>query len=267
MLSQLALNTKVHLRFYTRNRLLIAFGLVMLLLFGLTLVPMLLFESSSDRFNTLRAITSMMSGYSMVFVASLGLFAISSHLRNRNVKLVLTKPCLPEIWLASIFVSAVLVAVAIYTLLIVATVALSLFWGIPWQWGFAFVAVDGASRALIQMALLTCLATAVHPVMAVLIALFFNEGVFFELKTLIAGALAADSGRSWLRVTRVVCDALYLIMPMASPFSARTETVYGSLRTSGGDWLALAGVVGYSALLSAFLFLISDYMLRRKSLI
>ena len=54
---------------------------------------------------------------------------------------------------------------------------------------------------------------------------------------------------------------------MAEPLAKRTESVYSSLRVDGGDWLNLVGVIGYSFLLSAFLFLLSDYLLRRKSLI
>ncbi len=267
MSSLLLLNTRVHLRFYARNRLLLAFGLLMLLLFGLTLIPMLMMGTSSDRFNALRTITGQMSGYALVFTASLGLFAVSSHLRGRNVKMVLTKPCLPEIWLASIFLSALLVALAIYSLLVGAALALSWYWSIPWQWGFVFVAVDGLCRAVIQMAFLTCLATAFHPVVAVLIALFFNESIFYQLKYLVAGAIAADGGKPWLMAASVVCDAFYVVLPMAEPLSNRTEKVYSSLRVGGGDWLSLVGVLGYSALLSAFFFLVSDYLLRRKRLI
>ena len=267
MIDQLLLNTRVHLRFYARNRLLLAFGLVMLLFFGLTLVPMLMFETSSDRFNMLRMITVQMSGYALVFTASLGLFAISSHLRNRNVKMVLTKPCLPEIWLGSIFLSASLVAVLIYAIVTLAVAAIGWLWGIPWQWGFVFVALDGACRALIQMAFLTCLGTAFHPVVAVLIAMFFNEGIFYQLKYLLAGAIAADGSKPWLLAASVVCDAFYMVMPMAEPLSNRTESVYNSLRAGVGDWLNLVGVVGYSLLLCAFLFLVSDYVLRRRSLI
>jgi hypothetical protein len=267
VLSQLLLNTRVHLRFYARNRLLLAFGLVMLLLFGLTLGPMLMFETSSDRFNILRMITVQLNVYALLFTASLGLFAVSSHLRNRNVKMVLTKPCLPEIWLASIFLSALLVAVAIYTLVALTVAALGGLWGIPWQSGFAFVAIDGACRAVIQMAFLTCLGTAFHPVVAVLVALFFNEGIFFQLKYLLAGAIAADGGKPWLLAASVVCDGFYFLMPMVEPLSNRTESVYSSLRAGGGDWLNLLGVVGYSVLLCAFLFLLTDYLLRRKSLI
>jgi hypothetical protein len=267
MLDQLLLNTRVHLRFFARNRLLLAFGLVMLLLFGVTLVPMVLFQSSSDRFNLLRSITGQMSGYALVFTASLGLFAISSHLRNRNVKMVLTKPCLPETWLASIFLSALLIAVAIHALLALAAALLSWFWGIPWQWGFVFVAADGACRAMIQMSLLTCLATAFHPVVAVLVALFFNEGTFYQLKFLVAGAGTADGGNARLTAAGVLCDSIYMILPMADPFADRTKEVYQSLRVGVGDWLSLGMAIGYSALLSAFLFLVTDYLLRRKRLI
>jgi hypothetical protein len=265
--NQLLLNTRVHLLFLARNRLLLAFGLVMLLLFGLTLFPMFMFDTSSDRFNMLRQLTAQVSGYSMVFTASLGLFAVSSHLRERNVKLVLTKPCLPEIWLASIFLSAFLVAAVIYMLVALGAAMLSWFWGIPWQWGFVFVAISGACRAIIQMSLLTCLACAFHPVVAVLIALFFNEGMFYQLKFFIAGSLAADSDRPWLVLASVLCDAIYTVVPIADPFEKSMQPVYLSLRASGADWLNLIGAVGYTALLSAFLFLTSDYLLRRKNLI
>jgi hypothetical protein len=253
------------LRFFARNRLLLAFGLVMLLLFGLTLVPMVMFDTSSDRFNLLRSITSQMSSYAMVFTASLGLFAVSSHLRGRNVKMVLTKPCLPETWLASIFIAALLVAMAIYTLLAVAAAILSWIWDIPWQWGFVFVAVDGAGRALIQMSFLTCLATAFHPVVAVLIALFFNEGIFYHLKFLLAGS--PDAGKPWLTAASVLCDVFYMVLPMADPLANRTKDVYQSLRAGEADWLNLGMALGYSVLLSALLFVVTDYLLRRKQLI
>ena len=72
MLDQLLLNTRIHLLFFARNRMLLAFGLVMLLFFGLSLLPMIMFDTSSDRFNMLRQLTSMVSGYAMVFTATLG---------------------------------------------------------------------------------------------------------------------------------------------------------------------------------------------------
>lgn len=267
MLDQLLLNTRIHLLFFARNRMLLAFGLVMLLFFGLSLLPMIMFDTSSDRFNMLRQLTSMVSGYAMVFTATLGLFAMSSHLRDRSVKLVLTKPCLPETWLASIFLAAVLIAVAIYTLLALGAGLLSWLWDIPWQWGFVLIAIDGACKAIIQMSLLTCLATAFHPILAILIALFFNEGMFYQLKFFLAGGIAADGARPGLLMAGVLVDAFYMVSPMAAPFEKSLEPVYASLRTSGGDWLTLLGVLGYTAFVSGFLFLLSDYLLRRKSLI
>lgn len=128
------------------------------------------------------------------------------------------------------------------------------------------MALDGACRAVIQMSFLTCMATAFHPVVAVLIALFFNEGMFYQLKFLVAGAIAADGSKPLLMPASVLCDAFYLVMPMADPLSKQTESVYRALRASSSDWLNLGITLGYSVLLSAFLFLVSDYMLRRKRL-
>jgi hypothetical protein len=56
-------------------------------------------------------------------------------------------------------------------------------------------------------------------------------------------------------------------MPMVTPLSKSTETVYNTLRVGGADWETLAIVIAYSLVLSTFLFLLSDLVLRRKNLI
>jgi hypothetical protein len=197
----------------------------------------------------------------------LGLFAVSAHLRERSVKLVLTKPCLPETWLASIFLAAILVTFAIYGFVALGAAALSWIWEIPWQSGFLLMAVESACQAVIQMAFLTCLAVAFHPVVAVLMALFFNEGAIYQLKFLLTGGIASGGDTPGLTLATVLCDTLYMVLPMISPFEKELDSVRMSLRATGGDWLTLLGVLGYTAFVTVFLFLLSDYLLRRKNLI
>ena len=51
LIRQILANIGANLRFFLRNRLLAAFLLVMLALLGLSLVPMLLFSTNSQKFN------------------------------------------------------------------------------------------------------------------------------------------------------------------------------------------------------------------------
>lgn len=267
MREPLWLNTAVHLRFYARNRLLLAFGLVMLGMMGLSMLPMILMDTSANRFSLLQMIIGQLNGYALVFTASLGLFALSSHLRARNVKMVLTKPCRPETWLASIFLSALLVGVVLHGLVALAGTALSLAWSIPLQPGLVFIALEGFFRSAIWLAVLTTLTMVFHPVLALLVALVFSEGTFYGLKYLVASAVATSGPGAGLTVAGVVCDIVYTLLPMSEPFSDRTETVHSSWRVFTGDWLMLGAVFGYSLLMTVFLYLLSLYLLRRRALV
>jgi hypothetical protein len=262
MREQLLLNTGVHLRFFARNRLLLAFGLLLTVFLLLSLVPMLLWQTSASRFSQLQMITEQMRDFSLVFTASLGLFAVSSHIRNRSVKLVLTKPCPPGVWLASIFASAALVGLLLYSAIAIAGLALSLAWNIPLQPGLVFTALDGFFQATVWLAFVIALTMAFHPVVAAMMALFVNDGTFYQLKFLIESAQLAQEKRGWLTLARFVCDIVYGLLPMAHPFSDRTEMVYASWRVGARDWAVLGGAGGYALLALAFFYLLSLFLLR-----
>jgi hypothetical protein len=261
----LFVNTRCLLRFHSRNRLLIGFGLVMLAIFALSFVPLLLIETTSSRFEMLRTLSEQMNSYALFFVPALGLLAVASHVSARNVKLVVTKPCPPEAWLGGVFLSATLVAFAIHASIALLTAVLSVWWNVPYQGGFLFVAVEGLFASLVMLSFLTALTMAVHPVIAVFTVLFFNESMFYQLRFAIAGAQASGT-RPGLLVAQVVCDTLYQLLPMLDPLGERAAALRISLRATGHDWvlLALAGL--YTALAVAFFFVVAAFLLRRKSL-
>jgi hypothetical protein len=263
----LLLNTRVHLRFYARNRLLLAFALLMAGIMGLSMVPMLIWETSADRFSQLQAIAGELNDFALVFVASLGLFAVSFHIRNRSIKLVLTKPCPPGTWLASIFVSAGIVAAVLYGLIALISLGLSLIWKIPLQPGIAFVPFDGFVQSLVWLSFVTLLTVAFHPVVAVMVALFFNDGMFLQLKYLIESARVADAKRLWLPVAGFLCDLMYALLPMAHPFGEKSAAAHANWRVTGADLQALAAATGYAALAMALFYAASLYLLRRKDFV
>lgn len=261
----LLVNTRSLLRFHSRNRLLMGFGLVMLAIFALSFIPLLLMETTTSRFEMLRTLSERMNGYALFFVPALGLLAVSSHLSARNIKLVVTKPCPPEAWLGGVFLSATVVAFAIYASMALLTALLSVWWKVPYQGGFLFVAVEGFFASLVMLSFLTALAMAVHPVLAVFVVLFFNESLFYQLRSVIAGAQATGT-KPALLAAQVVCDSLYQILPMLDPLGERVTALRVSLRATAHDWLLLALAGLYAGVAVAFFFVIAAFLLRRKSL-
>lgn len=266
MLDQLAANTVVHLKFFARSRLLIALAVIVAAITAVGVVPALLMSSSIGRFEQLRMLVSMFSSATLLLTSSLGLLAAAAHIRGRTLRMVLTRPCPPEVWLASIFVAGTAVIAALHLLMAIATAAASLAWGVPYQTGFAFLAADGFCRALIWFAWVTALGVAFHPVVAALLALFFNEGMLFGVKFLVASGAQA-SGGSWpfAAMGRVV-DAAYMAVPMVTPFEQETEAIYSSLRTVPSDWVVLLQIMGYTVLAMAFFFCVCDVIIRRRPL-
>src|SRR5260370_2544848 len=167
-----------NLAYYRRSRLLIAFALVFLLLTGLSSLPSFFGNSGVQNFNTLQEIYSSMNGFLFFFAAALGLLVVSSHLRNRSLKMVFTKPCSPAVWLLSAFVSAVAVTLLLNFVVLASAVVLSFVWHLPVRAGLLFISVDTFVASVGLIAYLMLLATLAHPAIAVTFALIFNADLF-----------------------------------------------------------------------------------------
>lgn len=267
MLDQLVLNTLVHLKFFARNRLVMGLALIVVVVFALSLAPAFLMGSTIGRFDLLRMMVSQIGSITLLLTSGLGLFAIAAHVRGRNLKLVFTRPCPPEVWLASVFLAGGLVIGGLHLLIAAGTWALSAALGVPYQSGFAFLALDGFFRSMVWFSYVTALSIVFHPVLAVLLALFLNEGTFYALKFALASAASTGAARSGLAtVGRALVDVFYYLLPITHPFSDRTAAVYSSMRVVRADWSVLLQVAGYASLATLFFFCVSDLLLRRKSL-
>jgi hypothetical protein len=265
MAERLRQHTITHLRFYLRNRLLLGFALIVLALWTLGLVPFFLMQSSGDRFDTLNALSSQIRSYAWFYTASLGLFALWSHVSTRSVTLVFTRPGAPEIWLASIFLSVFLVALAVHAVGIVVTFALSAAWDIPYQAGFLWLTLDSLLETVIVVSALTALASAIHPVLALLAFVVFNEALLFNVDSMLLGAIQAWGPNSFLIAVERGVRAIQVTVPWLDPFSSHTTAVEYSLRVTASDWGYLAATAGYAAAAFVFFFLFADYFLRRRT--
>src|SRR5208283_2717223 len=116
------------LTYFRRSRLLLAFILVFLLLASLSLLPAIYSNSRVASFDSLREIFTTFNTFLVYFGAGLGLFVMSSHLSNRSLKMVFTKPCPPPLWLASAFLASALVSLVLIAFVLLCAVGLSFLW-------------------------------------------------------------------------------------------------------------------------------------------
>lgn len=261
----LLLHTRVLLKFYLRNRLILAFTLIVCALWSLELIPMVLFESPGSRFDTLRSLSSQLHDVVWFATAAFGLFAIWSHTSNRSTSLIFTRPVRPESWTSAVFVSAFIVAAAGHAIVLLLTMALSLAWKVPLQTGFVWTAANGFFQSVIVISGLTALATAIHPVLAVFAFAVFSESIFYQLDTLLLSYIQGRTAGLGIRFLESVVRGIHLGLPMLSPFARQTVTVESSLRVTSADWGYLASIAAYAGVAFLFFFLFADYALRRRA--
>ena len=270
MASHLWSSVRTNLLFYRRNRLLWLIAIVLVFSFLVTLVPALFLRTSSQRFEIVKTIFDYLNYFYFLFAAALGLVSVSSHLRDRSIKMVMTKPVRPEVWLGSHFIAAALVFVGLMVVNLLVTSTLMLFWGIPLQSGLIMLAATTVCRCLILFSFLTFLSVLVHPVLAGVLALLFQDGLFYQLSTLTASAqrlAESDIYRSFLAATKYGLLIVYKVLPVYSPFQEEFASVEQSLRVESVHLLPFFWTALYAATFSTLLFLLTVWALRNRRLI
>ena len=263
----LKVNLRAHLLYYRRSRLLLAFALVFLVLTLLSALPAVFSPSRAAAFSAAREIFDMLNMFLIAFSAGLGLFLISSHLRDRNLKMVFTKPCPPALWLASTYLSAIGVSLLLNAMILVCALAMSLLGHTKVQAGLAFVSADTFAASVGMIAYLMFLAMVIHPVIAVVFVLIFNPSTFYSLQIWILAVQSAGAKSVVLRALERLFHYCYMALPMVHPFSRQTQGIGQSLHVTPGQWPYLLYSLGYSLSLAALSYCLSLFFLQRKKLI
>lgn len=269
MLSPIRTNVVVHLKFYQRDRILLGATVAIFLILALSLIPALFFMTHSDRLANVRTIFHQLSSFAYLVTAVAVMLAVSDQIRNRSIKMVLTKPFPAEAWIISVLVSGLIVAAVFYAGVFLICSALFAVWGIPFQWGLLFMTVNDLLQTLILVSYMTLLVVIFHPVLAAFFAIIFHEGSFYMLKLLLNSgiqALGEGSVSSSLKAIRALVDVVYLATPALTPFSRETEKIYSSLRLEDGKLQYLAFSLIYVLVSSSFFFLLAAYCLKKKRL-
>ena len=269
MKEQILANIKTNLKFYSRNALLLLILIVVLISASITVFFSISYATAKVKFEVIQSIANTLSTYSSLIIALLGILAVSSHIKNRCLKMVFTKPCSPDIWLLSLYYSIILVAVVLSFIIFLVTWALFLIWKIPFQWGLICVLLYNLFNALIFSFLLLFLGIIVHPILAIFCVLTFQESSFYWITTTIrAAAKGALPGIKvfYLTLADKLAYFIYLVLPL-SPYQKEMERVTRSWIAQGKDWFHLGIAALYTLTISALLYFFSCYLLKRKRLI
>lgn len=270
MLRQLLASIRVNLTFYRRNRLLLVVAVLLSFMFIISLIPSLLFETSTQRFVVITTILEPLNFFFFLFAGALGLVAVSSHLRDRSIKMVATKPLPPELWLLSHVVSASVLFAGLAGCALILAGGLLLFWEIPFQTGLVYLSVLTVCRCSIVYGYLTFLTTLVHPAVAGLIVVVLQQDTFYHLSLLAAsGQRIVESGlyQALLGSVKQVLYMCYLVLPIYTPFPEEVGRIEASYRLESGDVRFLLWSVAYTLALTALLYFLSIAALRRRRLI
>jgi len=264
MFQQIIANIQTNLIFYRRNRLLVAASVFIVLMLGLTTLPSLFFMSSSKHLDQVRTIVQQIHSFAFVLTAGLGLLLVSQHIRDRSVKMVFTKPCLPETWLLSSFLSAAIVAFVLYAGAFIIAVILSALWGIPFPSGIIYISLNEYFQTLSLMAYVTFLSVIFHPVLAALFILLFQEQTFYYMKMLLASGIKATGEQPFLKLLKLLVDVVYMVLPTFNPYADKTHQIYSTLRGSDANWDYLFPAIAYALTVTALYYFLTVLVLKKK---
>ncbi len=238
--------------------------------FLVSLIPALFFQSSSQRFEIAKTVFEYWNYFVFLFAAALGLISVSSHLRDRSIKMVATKPVPREIWLASHFMAASIVVVALLAGNLLLTSLLFLAWKIPLQSGLLLLAATTACRCIVLFSFLTFLSVVMHPAMAAVVALVLQDATFYQLGILTASA-ERMTDLSWYKALLASIKYLLLIayklLPVYSPYAEEFAYVASSLRAEASHLAPFLWTGVYTATFAGLLFLLTASVLGRRRLI
>jgi ABC-type transport system involved in multi-copper enzyme maturation permease subunit len=267
VLPLLKANILTDIAYYRRSRLLLAFLLVFLLMTGLSSLPPLFADSSVQSFNALQGIYTTLSEFLLLFAGGLGLFVISSHLRNRSLKMVFTKPCSPAVWLASAFLAAVVVSLVLNGVVLGTAVLISYGFHLPVRGALLFISLDTFIASVGIVAYLMLLGMVMHPAIAATFALIFNAGLFYDAQTWSTAVIRSGNSSLAVRGLNDLFHYLYLLLPMVRVFGEKTQDIYNTFRVAPGEWKLLFYSFGYALAVSTFCYLLALLALHRKKLI
>lgn len=260
MMAALRLHIAANVICLRRNRLLHAFMLLVAVGAATVVVPALAFGDTSNRFEAMRVLARMLHGATSLMTPGVGLFLLWVHRRGRSIAMVATTAAPFGAWVAAIPATSALVGAAAHAAIALLLVVLSQVWGVTYQYGFAYLALDGFTESMIALGIITTLSVFVHPLLAVMLVTLVNDTTVLAVRQ---GLELLPLG-PFVRVVRAVSAALYFVVPATDPFGERTEAMLRTMRVATSDWRYLGWAAAYAILVLALAQVTTLVWLRRR---
>jgi hypothetical protein len=257
-------NFVADVKFLRRSRLIMAFVLVFLVITLLSILPSAFGQSEFKSFGTMEQIYGELRLFLAILAGGMGLFLVSFHQRDRSLKMVFTKPCTPANWLLAAMLSASFVSFVLNVVICAVLVGLSYGWHLAVRPGLMFLACESVIVDIIVISTMTLLASLVHPAVAATVAIVFNGNLFYSFLQWSLQTIAEGNKTLKMRALEHFFHALYMIIPMYSPFGKHIDSVDGSYRVEHGQWKYLAFSLGYVLTFALVAYLVALLSLRRK---
>jgi hypothetical protein len=260
MMEALRLHIAANLACLRRNRLLHAFVVLVAAGVAATIAPALALDDTSNRFEALRVLARMLHGATSLVTPGLGLFLLWVHRRGRSISMVATTAAPFGAWVAALFATSALVAAAAHAVIAVLLVALSQAWGVTYQYGFVYLALDSFTKSMIALGVITTLSVFVHPVLTVVLVTLVNDTTVLAVRQ----GLELLTPAPLVRAVRGLSAAVYFVLPASDPFGERTAAMLRTMRVATSDWHYLAWAAMYAVLVLAFAQMTTLVWLRRR---
>jgi hypothetical protein len=258
MIRKLFLNIWLNLKYFSRSYLLLAVILV-ILYYVFTFIPFI----ARNPIKSAVEIIIQMHVIVAITVASLSLLILNDPIKNRNLKLIITKPCPPEIWSLSCFLTVNLVSLALH-LVIMAFALVSIMLHsdlklVPYIYGW----VLSFTGLMIFSSFILFLTSVIPPALAVVSLLILNNYYLFSLFDYCFKYDGNVLLNIFYKVIGVILYLLYLLIPSFFPLEKMNDIMNGN----NVDWAYLCVFSSYAVITMIFYWLLSVFFVKQKNLI
>ena len=264
---QIRANVVVNLKFFARSKLFIGLMIGATLFMALSYVPMLVFQTTARHFDSLKHAVSLLDMVIFLMGALMALIYMPTHQRDRNVKMTLTRPCSPDIWVASLFVSIALSLAVAYLALWIVSLGISFYLDVPVYSGLFFWLFYSFIQSLLIASYLVLLTSVMNPILAAIIAYLLNPSILNAFYSYAIAAVKSYPDSSIFPFLSSILKTLYYAVPDYNPQNSDLKRALDSLRFEAEEISALFSAGAYALAITVFAFILTCIAVRGKRLI
>ncbi len=256
------LNMKSTFTFLRRNRLFLAAFVLMIIFCGLYFRATLAGLTAGNEFKAILQSFHMLCDMVSLLGAIMIVSILYHHISARSLKMVFTRPCKPETWLASALFTVFAALLALHILLFLVIMIPFAHYGITMPWAMVYALIYNFFTAVLFISVVSIFASLLHPVMVLIAFTLFNEETLYGIKSLFTDVLGVKLAADSL-ITRLI-DLIYYILPTYTLFHSEMAAFMNSMDFYDLSFGYFFFSIIYSLTAALFFFMLAAILLRRR---